>query len=130
MAHYSGRAGNVTYGAAGGGGTAYTGIKSWTLDYTVSIVDTTDFASAGVRDILPSVSQWSGSFEGYKDTTPITLGISTTAVLLQLQETATSTEKWTGSAYITGIHASVAFDGTVNYAYDFEGTSTLVPPSA
>jgi len=131
LAHYAGKAGSVTYGAAGGAGTAYAGIKSWTLDATLSIVDTTDFADAGVRNILPSVSQWSGSFEGYKDGLAIVLSTTiATIVLLQLQETATSTEKWTGSAFITGVHASTAYDGTMNYAYDFEGTSTLVPPTA
>ena len=125
MSHYSGRAGEVDTGAG------VTGIKSWTLDYTVGVLDTTDFADAGVRTILPSVSQWSGSFEGYKDGLAIVLSTTiATIVLLQLQETATSTEKWTGSAFITGVHASVAFDGTVSYAYDFEGTSTLVPPTA
>ena len=123
MAHYSGKAGDVDTGAS------VTGIKSWTLDYTVAVLDTTDFADAGVRTILPGVSQWSGSFEGYKDGTAQVLGVSA-SVSLSLKETATATQKWTGTAYITGVHATVAFDGTVNYAYDFEGTSTLVPPTA
>ena len=123
MAHYSGKAGDVDTGAS------VTGIKSWTLDYTVAVLDTTDFADAGVRTILPGVSQWAGSFEGYKDGTAQVLGVSA-SVSLSLKETATATQKWTGTAYITGVHASVAYDGTVNYAYDFEGTSTLVPPTA
>jgi hypothetical protein len=123
MAHYSGRAGEVYIGSS------MTGIKSWTLDYTVSVVDTTDFADAGVRTILPSISQWSGSFEGYKDGTAIVLGVSS-PVSLELRETQTGTQKWTGSVYITGVHPSVSFDGTVNYAYDFEGTGALTAPSA
>lgn len=123
MAHYAGKAGEVDTGAS------VTGIKSWTLDYTVAIVDTTDFYDAGVRTILPSVSQWSGSFEGLKDGTAQTLGTSS-SVSLSLKETQTATQKWTGTAYITGVHASTAYDGTVNYSYDFEGTGTLTVPTA
>jgi hypothetical protein len=122
MAHYAGKAGGVDTGSG------VTGIKSWTLDYTVSMVDTTDFADAGVRTILPAVSQWSGSFEGYKDGTA--QGLAGAAVTLTLKETQTGTQVWSGSAYITGVHASVAFDGTVNYAYDFEGTAALTVPTA
>ncbi len=123
MTHYAGKAGGVDTGSG------VTGIKSWSLDYTVSMVETTDFADAGVRSILPSVSQWSGSFEGYKDGTAQVLGTAS-PVTLTLKETQTGTQVWTGSAYITSIHASVAFDGTVNYAYDFEGTGALTVPAA
>jgi predicted secreted protein len=122
MAHYSGRAGEVDTGSS------VTGVKSWTLDYTVSVLDTTDFADAGVRSILPGVSQWSGSFEGYKDGTAQVLGTSS-SVTLSLKETQTASQKWTGSAYITGVHATTAFDGTVNYSYDFEGTGALTVPT-
>ncbi len=122
MAHYSGRAGSVSTGAV------VLGVKSWTLDYTVGVVDSTDFSDSGTRSILPSVSQWSGSFEGYKDGTAQVLGV-TTAVTLTLKETQTAGEVWSGSGFITGIHPSVSFDGTVNYAYDFEGTSTLTVPT-
>ena len=123
MAHYAGKAGEVFVGAE------VTGIKSWTLDYTVGVVDTTDFADSGVRSIVPSISQWSGSFEGYKDAIAIVLGTAT-AVNLVLKETATTAERWSGSVYITGVHANVSFDGTVNYAYDFEGTGALTVPTA
>ena len=124
MAHYAGRAGQVDAASN------VTGVKSWTLDYTLSVVDTTDFADAGVRTILPAVSQWSGSFEGYKDAIPLTLGTSSTPIALALKETQTSTEKWTGNAFITGVHANVSYDGTVNYSYDFEGTAGLTIPTA
>lgn len=123
MAHYSGKAGEVDTGSG------VTGIRAWTLDYTVAVLETTDFADAGVRTILPGISQWSGTFEGLKDGTPQALGTSS-SVSLQLKETQTGTQKWTGSAYITGVHASVAHDGTVDYSYDFEGTGALAAPSA
>jgi hypothetical protein len=104
-----------------------TGIKSWTLDYTTSIVDVTDFASAGVRDILPAVSQWAGSFEGYKDDVPLTIG---SEYYLVLGESNTDYQGWTGKAVITGAHPVTAFDGAVSYSYDFEGTDALAVPAA
>jgi hypothetical protein len=104
-----------------------TGIKSWTLDYTTSMVDTTDFASSGVRDILPAVSQWAGSFEGYKDGVPLSIG---SEYYLTLGESNTDGQGWLGKAIITGAHPNVAFDGSVTYSYDFEGTDALGTPTA
>ena len=104
-----------------------TGMKSWTLDYTVGVVDTTDFASAGVRDVLPAVSQWAGSFEGYKDGVPLAIG---SEYYLVLGESNTDYQGWTGKAVVTGAHPVTSFDGTVNYSYDFEGTDALAVPVA
>jgi len=104
-----------------------TGIKSWTLDATVGVVETTDFASAGVRDVLPAVSQWAGSFEGYKDGVPLSIG---TEYYLVMGESNTDYQGWLGKAVITGAHPNVAFDGSVTYSYDYEGTAALETPSA
>lgn len=121
MAQISGRSGMVM--AAGD----IAGIKSWTLDYTVDILDTTDFADSGTspysRTFVPGLSGWSGSFEGYKTTSPITLGTSSSSITLRLEEDGS--RYWEGQAFITGIHANTAVDGIVTYAYDFQGTGDL-----
>jgi hypothetical protein len=103
------------------------GIKSWTLDYTTSTVDTTDFADSGVRSLLPGVSQWGGSFEGYKEAIPISIG---SEVYLMLGESNTAYQGWCGKAIITGAHPVTSFDGIVTYSYDFDGTGDLSVPSA
>uniref|UniRef100_A0A6M3KHU0 Putative tail protein n=1 Tax=viral metagenome TaxID=1070528 RepID=A0A6M3KHU0_9ZZZZ len=104
------------------------GIKSWTLDATVDMLDSTDFADGNAtnaaRTFKPGLSIWSGSFEGYKDGAPLTLSF-TTPVHLALQESATSGQGWIGMAYITGIHPSVSVDGLVSYTYDFTGQGEL-----
>ena len=121
MAELSGTGGMVYIGADIGG------IKSWTIDYTVDMLDTTDFADGNAtnaaRTFKPGLSQWSGSFEGYKDGAPQALGTSSTAVTLKLEED--STYFWTGSAYITGIHENTAVDGIITISYDFQGTGEL-----
>lgn len=126
MAHLAGRGGNVSIGA--GAGTEITGVKSWTLDYTVDMLDTTDFADGGTtpypRTFLPGLSSWSGTFDVVKGSAPQALGVSSTPINLNLEE-VDNTTYWRGSAFITGIHASTAVDGLVTYTYDFQGTGEL-----
>jgi len=108
-------------------GKAVAGIKSWTLDYTVDALETTDFADAGVRSYIAGCSQWGGSFEGYKEAAPLSIG---TIYGLELRESGTATQQWRGSALITGVHATTSFDGVVSYSYDFQGTMGLVLATA
>jgi len=122
MAHIAGTAGQVNATGAGAA-TETVGIKSWTLDYTIDTLETTDFDDAGIRSYIVGCSGWSGSFEGYKMTTPI--GLAGAAITIGLLESQTANQIWTGSAYITGIHPSTSFDGIVSYSYDFQGTGAL-----
>lgn len=98
------------------------GIKSWSLDYTSDALDSSDFADVGVRSFIAGASGWSGSFEGYKDGVPISIG---SQVVIELMESATITQMWIGDAIITAVHPSVSFDGIVSYSYDFQGTDAL-----
>jgi len=98
------------------------GIKSWSLDYVVDMLETTDFGSAGVKEFIPAGSGWSGSFDGLKDGVPLGIG---SQVLLVLAETATSGQQWLGDAYVSGVHPKVSADGLVEYSYDFQGTGEL-----
>ena len=122
MAHIAGKAGQVDAASA------VTGIKSWTLDYTADTLETTDFADAGVKSYVIGGSGWSGSFEGYKDGTP--LPIAGAAVTIKLYESQTANQFWTGSAFIVGIHPATSNDGVVTYAYDFQGTGALTVAAA
>jgi len=103
------------------------GIKSWTLDYTADTLDATDFDDAGTKAYIIGGSGWSGSFEGYKDTTPLSIGAE---VYLVLGESTTAYQNWIGKAIITACHPSASIDNVVSYAYDFQGTGNLEIPSA
>lgn len=124
MAKLAGYGGNVKYGA---GPTTAAGIKSWTLDYVFTALETTGFDTSGHKTFIPGIDEWSGSFEGYKDAAPISIG---TEVALELEESSTSNQEWTGQAIITAIHPSTSVDGLVLYSYDFQGTATLTKASA
>jgi len=106
---------------------AVAGINQWTLDYTVDMLETTDFSASGIASYLPGISRWSGAFSGFKDGTPIALGVTTT-VSVELYES--SVTKWVGTAFINGVHPANNFDGIVQYAYDFTGTGALTSATA
>ena len=118
----SGKAGEVK--APGG----ITGIKSWTLTYEVDALDATSFVHAGVSAFKPGITRWSGSFEGYKTGVPIA-GLHT-EVALELLESQTANQDWTGQAIITSITPSTDHDGLVSYSYTFQGTGALIVPIA
>ncbi len=123
MAKKSGRTGFVDTASV------VIGITQWSLDYTADMLETTDFSASGIAAYIPGVSRWSGTFSGYKDGTPIALGV-TNSVSIVLGESSVSTERWSGVAFISGIHPSTNFDGVVSYAYDFQGTAALTVPTA
>jgi len=131
MAHLSGKAGNVYSTTAGGtltGEVVVAGMKSWTIDYTSDALEATDFADAGLKTYIAGLSGWSGSFEGNKDGAPgLTPG---TSYVLDLRESATTTQKYTGTALITGMHGTASVDGIVGLSYDFQGSGTLTVPTA
>ena len=121
MSRLSGKAGEVTVA-----GVSVTGIKSWNLEYTVEALDSTAFDSAGVSAFIPGVSKWSGSFEGHKDSAPLTIG---TEIALVLKESQTATQKATGQAIVTSFGAKTEITGLVTYSYSFQGTGALIIPT-
>lgn len=125
MAKKAGKTGAVGYGDSG---SAVAGITQWALDYTVDMLETTDFAASGVATYIPGVSRWSGTFSGYKDGAPLGLGTANTVSIYLVESTATG-EQFRGLAYISGIHPTVNFDGIAGYAYDFQGTGALTVAS-
>lgn len=120
MAKLAGYAGSVYIGSN------IAGIKSWTLDYVMSVAETTGFDSSGHKTFIPTIDEWSGSFEGYKDAAPQTIG---TEITLSIRESQTSTQWWAGQAIITAIHPAASVDGLITYSYDFQGTAALTAKS-
>ncbi len=98
------------------------GMKSWSIDQKVEVFETTAFDSGGNRQFIATVKGWSGSFEGYKDGAPLTIG---THIGLELRESATATQQYRGTAIITDFHAKTDVSGLVLYSYDFVGHHAL-----
>lgn len=102
------------------------GIKSWSLEYNVDALETTDFADVGISSFIAGKYQWSGSFDGFKDGVPLDIGAE---VYLVLGETSTGSQCWLGKAIIMSAQPSTDHDGLVTYSYDFQGTGSLEQPS-
>jgi len=122
MAHLAGKSGDVTTA-----GSSVGAVRSWSLDYTFDALETTDMDDDGVRAYIPGCSGWSGSFEVVKDGAPESIG---SEVALELLESDTAGQKWTGQAILTAVRVSTSFDGIVTYAYDFQGTGSLTVATA
>ena len=122
MAQISGKAGEVQVAGA-----TVAGIKSWSVDYTGDALETTDFGDSGHRTYIPGIDGWSGSFSGFKDGAPKSIG---SEVALILKESATTGQQYTGQAILTGSHPSVDVDGIASMSYDFQGTGALVVATA
>ena len=124
MAHIAGKGGFVKYD----GGTEITAIRSWSIDYSVDALNTTDFADAGVSTFIAGVSQWGGAFEGPKDGAPP--AIIGSIYSGDFGEADTTGMHWTGDILVTGLSPSVDFDGVVAYDWTFQGTGALVIATA
>ncbi len=109
------------------------GMKSWTLSASVDMLDTTTFdegkATNSPRQFVPGLSQWSGTFEGFKDGVPPMLGYGS-SIVLALSESLTAGQSWLGDAFITDISPTIAVDGSVDYTFSFQGTGNLTVATA
>jgi len=103
------------------------GITDWSLDYTSDSLETTDFGAAGVKDYIIGGSGWSGTFSGYKDGAPLSIG---SLYGIEVAESATTTQMWLGNVFIIGVSATTSQDGIDSYSYTFTGTGALTVASA
>lgn len=121
MARVVGYGGEVTIGAS-----PIAGIKAWSLDDVANVADTSGFDTDQPKTFLATQTEWSGSFDGFKDGAPLAKGA---VVAVELKESATATQKWTGDVIITGRRPVGSVDGMIMYSYDFQGTGALTAPT-
>lgn len=114
----------VGYGGQVDAPGAIIGIREWSIDYVAAALDSSGYDTGQDKAFIIGQKEFSGSFSGFKDGAPIPLG---TAILFDLHEdSAVGTQRWEGNGYITNIRAASSVDGIVTYAYDFQGTGTIV----
>lgn len=112
------------FGAGSGGTatkiTATLGLKNWTCPQVANMGDITDFESSGLKEFLLLLKEWSGTFDGSLDGTPLTLG-STYVLCLGMS----SSHEYYGSVIISSINPGVTVDGVNALSYSFQGTGLL-----
>ncbi len=123
MASITGKDGYVTRQVTGVD-TLVAGIKEWSVDYAVDMIDTTAFAINGVthKSKLPVLKASTGSFAGNitDGDTGLTVGTAYNIMLA-----AHSGRAYYGSAYITNKSSSVVVDGEATMTYSFEFTGKV-----
>ena len=119
-------------GSAKIGTTAVAEIDNWKLDISADMLDSTDFASAGWKEFIAGLKEWSGSFSGNWDMTDTAgqLAIQTaflagTPITLRLD--VDSTHYYSGSAHIKSLGVETPVGDKVTVSYDFQGTGALTP---
>lgn len=107
-------------------------ISNWSLDLGADDIDITSFDSAGKKEFLAGLTEWSGSFEGnYKsdDTNGqkaiIAAWAAGSSVELTLQVSAGVT--FVGDAYVKP-SIEVPVDDKASFSCDFQGTGALTLP--
>lgn len=103
------------------------GIKGFTLDLKYQIHDVRGFDDAGVPNKVPGGHNWEGTFVGFKDGAPLTIG---SQVVLALGESQTVTQQWVGEAVISNVGEEVNIDGAIGINYSFEGIGALEVPTS
>lgn len=125
MAAISGKNGSVMIGTH-----EVAEIKSWSLDIGGEELDITDFSSAGYKEFIRGLTEWSGSFEGNLDMTDTNGQYALDAKILDgssvtLKLYTNGTNYYTGTAFITGESPSVAVDGLAEVSFNFRGTEDI-----
>ncbi len=116
MANYAGYGGSVTFP------NLTAGVKSWTLDDSVDMLDKTTFASAGNREFMRGLKTWTATCEVvYDSANTAATGDSGTLILYYV---AAGTNK-TGTALVQSISSTTVVDGLVTQTINFQGTGAL-----
>ena len=138
MAEQKGIDGVVKMDVSGGSGVVeILNVTSFSLEETAETLDVTSMSSTGsAREILSTFTAFSGTVDGYWDSTDTQLKHSSgTPPVIQSGDTITfelypegegaGLIYYNGSAIVTSISRSASFDGAVEYSMAFEGTGPL-----
>lgn len=122
MANKAGKGGSITF-------TGITvGVKSWTLDFGMDMLETTDFGDSGVEKYIGGITRWTATAVSNFDATN-TADPGDTA---QLKLSVDGTDYWqseASGAILASYSVNTTVEGVVEITYNFQGTSTLTPPS-
>lgn len=125
MAKFAGRGGSLRVGT-----TTVAEIKSWSLEISADNIDVTNFGSAGWKEYVQGLKEWSGSAEANWDMTDTAgqkalqdalLGGTTATLNLHID----STRRYSGTVLIKSVSVEVAADDIAKVTFEFDGTGQL-----
>lgn len=107
--------------------------KSWSIDWTGDVHDTTDFTTVGPKTFIGGLTSWTGSFECFIDKTTALLsgGLGTCPTDGDAKfYISDSSDYFSGDIIITGLGLSTSVDGLPMVSASFQGTGVLAQTSA
>ena len=116
MAEVHGKNGSITYS------NITAGVHSWELTIESDVVETTDFADAGVKTFILGGKGWSGSCEANWDAANTAVPGNAASDLVL---TAASGKTYTGSAIIKTMVVKTTVNDENRATYTFQGTGPL-----
>ncbi len=108
-----------------------TEMENWKLDIGGNTLETTNFGSAGWKQFIQGLKEWSGSCEGNWNVAGDTSGqkalqdalLNGTTVSVEFN--LNGTNKYTGTAYVTKISTDAPVGDKIKVSIDLQGTGAL-----
>ena len=120
MAVITGKDGSVSVDS-----TNVTLITSWSISIEADTLEFTNFGSGGWKENMGSLKSWSGSIEGFADTTQAaTLAVGSTVTVV-LVEGGTGSTTYTGDAIVTSKSVDASTADLVTVSFDITGSGTM-----
>lgn len=122
MAVIRGKDGSVLYRTSSGVASNVTQITSWSVSLESDTLEFTSFDSGGWKENMGSLKSWSGSLEGFEESTGSVLDAGST-IMLQLSD---GTNFYYGEAVVSSKSVDASTAELVTVSYDFTGTGSLI----
>jgi predicted secreted protein len=103
-----------------------TQITSWSISIEADTLEYTNFGSQGWKENMGSLKSWSGSIEGFADTTQNATIVVGTEVAVVLVEGGAGSTTYTGNAIVTSKSVDSSTAELVSVSFDFTGSGHLV----
>jgi predicted secreted protein len=120
MARVAGKSGSATINSV-----TYNGVTSWEIDYKGAAIDTTGMDSAGVKEFVGGLTEWSGSLDLNWDVSQAPPAPASIFPAVFLTGGSGSYDSWAGNVLVTSVKSSVPLDGVCKLAIAFQGTGAL-----
>lgn len=127
MARFSGKAGSISLGGS------VAGVTKWDIDAKADTEDVTGMDSAGVKEFLATLTEWSGNFDAFPSGSITAYKPGSEFSTFTFASSGTSgAPKFTadvgppaGKVIITGLKVSTDVKGVVQISCSFQGSGSL-----
>ncbi len=119
MARFAGKTGGVTDGKSG---IAFSG---WEIDAAGDAIDVTGFDSAGAKEFVAGLTEWSGTAEGFVTGSVAAYAPGSTIAGVVFASAGAGSVTLTGTIIVTSLRVGTAVAGAVTVSIGFQGTGPL-----